>query len=240
MLASMATSERRPSANGAVSPGAAIAARRHALRLTSEDVQALTGGVINPKMLSRLENDHVSPNSLRVSKLTALLSALRWTVAELEEATGVRLDQGLPGTETYSATLRLPVLGSVSAGMRDTDAAMAEPSDYMTVDPHDSGLRGRPADKLVVLVANGDSMVSEQAARQIPHGAKLIVELGAAPRDGDIVVAWMAEREIAVVKQYREQDAVLRSYNPKGPVFRVDDDDIDIRGVVRLVQFRPN
>lgn len=240
MLASMAAAQNRPLINGALTPGAAIRGRRSALRLTSEDVYEMTGGAINQKMLSRLENDHVGIQTLRVTKLTALLSVLKWTVDELEEATGVKLSQGLPGTEAYSPTLRLPILGTVAAGMHDVVHGMAEPVDYLTVDPYASGLRGRDADSLVVLLVDGDSMLSESAARKIPHGANVIVELGAAPSNGDIVVAWLPDRETAVLKEWREEGAVLRSYNPRGPVFRLADTEFDVRGVVRLVQYRPN
>jgi len=240
MLASMAANvTTRPTA-GAISPGAAIAGRRRALGLTIEDVVNLTRGVVNQKLLSRLENDHISASQLKVTKLTALPSALRWTVADLEEATGVKLNEGLPGAEAYAPSLRLPVLGTVAAGLRDVDQSMDHPTDYLSVDPHASGLRGRPFKNLVVVLVDGDSMLSDRASRTIPHGASVIVELGATPVDGDIVAAWVPEYDTAVLKKFNEKDALLRSNNPRGPVFRLIDTDIQIRGVVRLVQYRPN
>lgn len=223
----------------AVRPGAAIAARRRALDLTSEDIAALTKGVINQKLLSRLENDHLSVTQLRVTKLTALLGALRWTVRDLEEATGVTLDQGLPGAETYAPSFRIPILGTISAGLRDVEQSMENPTDYITVDAHAEELRGRPHSALVALRVTGDSMVSESVARSIPAGSRVVVELGAIPSDNDVVAAWLPEHGTAVLKRWREEGAVLRSVNPMGPIFRAADTTIDVRGVVRLVQFRP-
>jgi SOS-response transcriptional repressor LexA len=239
MLDWMTASIPHRSSMGAVSPGSAVAARRRALDLTVDDVVNLTKGVINQKLLSRLENDHVSVAQLRVNKLSALLAALRWTVAELEGATGVSLNEGIPGTESYVPSLRLPVLGTVSAGLRDASQSMSEPIDYITLDPHAAGLRGRPHDRLVVLEVNGDSMMSESVQRSIPHGAQVVIELGGVPVDNDIVAAWLPEFETAVLKRYREHGAVLRSNNPTGPVFRLNDTEIDVRGVVRWVQFKP-
>lgn len=240
MLAMMAATKTQQHATGAISPGSAIAARRRALRMTIEDVVNLTRGVINQKLISRVENDHTSVSQLKVSKLTALLAALRWTVPQLEEATGVKLSEGLPGAESYVPNLRLPVLGTVGAGLRDVDYSMEHPTDYLSIDPHTSGIRGRPTKNLVVFNVNGDSMLSERASRSIPNGSQVIVELGASPENGDIVVAWLPEHETAAIKRYGEEDAVLRSYNPRGPAFRLVDGEAEIRGVVRLVQYRPN
>ena len=234
-----ATTPPRRRTSDAASPGAAIAARRRALDLTSEDITALTKGVINQKLLSRLENDHFIVSQLRVTKLTALLGALRWTVRDLEEATGVTLDQGLPGAETYAPSFRIPILGTISAGLRDVEESMGNPADYITVDAHVDELRGRPNSALVALRVTGDSMVSESVAKSIPAGARVIVEIGAIPSDNDVVAAWLPEHGTAVLKRWREDGAVLRSLNPLGPVFRALDTQIDVRGVVRLVQFRP-
>jgi SOS-response transcriptional repressor LexA len=240
MLASMAANTTTRPFVGAISPGAAIAGRRRALGLTIEDIVNVTRGVVNQKIVSRLENDHIGIQSLKVTKLTALLSALRWTVADLEEATGVKLNEGLPGAEAYTPTLRLPVLGTVAAGLRDVEHSMDNPTDYLSVDPHASGLRGRPAKNLVVVIVDGESMLSDRVSRSIPHGASVIIELGAVPVNGDIVAAWIPDHGTAVLKRYDEEDAVLRSNNPRGPVFRLIDMDVEIRGVVRLVQYRPN
>ena len=240
MLEAMTATHPRPRpTSGAVSPGAAIAARRRALDLRAEDVASLTRGVINEKMLSRLENDHFSITQLRVTKLTALLGALRWTARDLEEATGVTLDQGLPGAETYAPSFRVPVLGTISAGLRDVTQSMESPADYITVDAHAEELRGRPHNALVALKVTGDSMVSENVSRSIPVGARVIVELGAAPVDNDVVAAWLPDYGTAVLKRWREEGAVLRSLNPLGPVFRAADTPVEVRGVVRLVQFKP-
>ena len=94
--------------------------------------------------------------------------------------------------------------------------------------------------RLVVLTVNGDSMVSPNAALSVPHGSMVIVERGAMPTDGELVVAWIDELELSVLKRYDEgDDVVLKSLNPRGPVFRAGEHKIDIRGVVRFYIGRP-
>ena len=201
MLASMAaTAPKRPSVAPS-SPGAAIKARRTYLGLTADDVVELTGGVINLRLLTRLENDHVSPSTLRVGKYRALLAVLKWTPSEFEEA---EMEADFP--------------------------------DHLYLDPSLPGLRNRRESDLVALRVNGDSMVSERAGMTIRPGSHVIVEMGAIPSSGDIVAAWLPQRDLAVIKEYKEgPDSVLRSLNPAGPVFRLGIEPIEIRGVVRAV-----
>src|SRR5690606_7862812 len=119
MLASVALREKERQAVKPSSPGNAIAARRRWLGLTAEDVVERTGGSINLKLLSQLENNHYDPGDLRLSKYKALLDALHWTPAEFEEATGVPplVSDPLPGAEDFEPVLRIPVMGTVSAGL---------------------------------------------------------------------------------------------------------------------------
>lgn len=239
MLATMAaTTPKRPPVAPS-SPGAAIKARRTYLGLTADDVVELTGKVINLRLLTRLENDHISPSTLRVGKYRALLAVLKWTPSEFEEATGVAAVAGepddLPGARPYSPTLRIPIAGSVSAGLQAVQMD-ADFTDHLYLDPSLPGLRNRREADLVALRVNGDSMVSERAGMTIRPGSHVIVELGAIPSDGDIVAAWLPQRDTAVIKEFKEGfDAVLRSLNPAGPVFRLGTEPIEVRGVVRAV-----
>lgn len=224
----------------AVSPGAAIAARRRALGITIDDVVNVTKGVMNQKLLSRIENDHVSLAQLRVSKLAALLSALRWEVADLEEATGVSLGEGLPGAEVYLPSTRVPVLGTLRGGLENVPVSLAAPEDVMTVDPHVDGVRGTPLQSLVAFRVASDSLLSERVARVIPVDATVVVELDASPKRGEVVAAWLPTRGMAVLVVHGEADAVVRTPDPDGPAFRMSSEVSEARGVVRLVQYRPS
>src|SRR5690606_20842069 len=99
-----------------ISPGAAIAARRTYLGLSQQDVVMRSRGVINLKLLSKLENDHTNPATLRLVKYQALLDVLHWTPTEFEEATGVAAAvSDLPGAAPYGPTVEIPLVGTVSA-----------------------------------------------------------------------------------------------------------------------------
>lgn len=239
MLACMAVGRKDRLVVKPASPGAAIAARRRYLGLSQEDVVRLTNGAINLKLLSQLENDHKHPKTMRLAKYQALLSALRWTPAEFEEATGVPplTSDPLPGAEDFEPVLRIPVMGTVSAGLAAFEE-IVEADSFVQVDPRLApGLASIPPDALVALTVNGDSMISDSAARMVPHGAHVVVEVGAIPTHGDLVVAWLPNRETLVIKLYQEgRDVVLKSYNPRGPVFRLGEEPIEVRGVVRMVQ----
>ena len=223
----------------AVTPGAAVAARRRALGITIEDVVNVTKGAMNQKLLSRIENDHVNLTQLRVSKLAALLSALRWEVADLEAATGVTLGDGLPGAGVYLPSMRVPVLGTLRGGLSDVASLMADPVDVLTVDPHVDGLRGVDASAMVAFVVAEDSLLSDEVAARVPAGSTVIVELNAKPRPGDVIAAWLPSREMAALTAFGQHDAVVRTPDPTGPAFRLTNEAAEVRGVVRLVQYRP-
>lgn len=69
--------------------GQAIKARRQALGLTQEDIEAITQDAISQKTVSDLEVGRVHPLKLGAEKFLALLSALRWTPEEFAQATGL-------------------------------------------------------------------------------------------------------------------------------------------------------
>jgi len=222
------------------SAGAAIKARRLYLGLSQEEVAERTRGVINMRMLSRLENNHKSPSSLSLSKYNALVRVLQWSTQEFKEATGAApVTESLPNSLEYSPSSRIPIVGSVSAGLTTVGGDMTE-LDTLPVDLAAAGLHHVNEHDLVWMRVNGDSMISETVSKSIPHGSMVLVEIGAIAQNHDVVVAWLEHREAAVIKQYRESaDVILRSYNPRGPLFRLEDEPVDVRGVVRLVQYRP-
>jgi SOS-response transcriptional repressor LexA len=224
------------------SVGAAIKARRAFLGINAEDVVELTGGIVSLKLLSKLENNHTSVASLKLGRYRSLLSALQLTPAEFEELTGVTAalpePEEMPNATAFLPTLRIPIAGTVSAGLRSVNVSDA--TDHLALDPGLPGLRGRASTNLVALRVNGDSMVSDRASNSIRPGAHVIVELGALPSNGDIVAAWLPDRDTAVIKEFREgSDVVLRSLNPTGPVFRLGEEAVEVRGVVRMILSYP-
>lgn len=208
--------------------GRAIKARRAYLGKTGEDIETETNGVIYKKLLSRIETGKKSLSSLRLAEYETLLRALEWSQEEFVEQTGSSLP--IPHSEVYNPSLKVPILGTVSAGVRNVE--IGEANDFLYIDP---GLvRGRQ--NLAVLRVNGDSMASENTAKDIPEGSMVVFEYGAVPLPGDTVIAWVEEYEIAVIKLFEEHPtAVLKSHNPRGPIFRAGDVTMDVRGVVRLV-----
>lgn len=215
--------------------GRAIAARRTLIGKTQPDIERETNGELYVKLLSRLETGKKPLHELAYSKLRTLIAALDWDATEFANANGVDTSSvSLPSSRPYNATHPVPIFSSVSAGLSPTVQ-----DDYVighfTLDPAVSGLRGRNMNNMRIMTVNGDSMASPSVANDIPHGSHIVVELGAAPTDGDIVVAWIDDLEVAVLKRFEEGGTtVLTSYNPSGPVFRAAEHDIDVRGVVRL------
>lgn len=221
--------------------GRAIAARRAFLDKSRAQIVVETNGVIYEKLLARIETGEKSISSLRLTEYNALLEALEWSPSVFTESTGVEMPAAdpIPGSVPFDASVRIPIYGSVSAGLSQAEIDDA-PTDFLSLDPSLPGIKGRPVSALGVLTVNGESMISPVAAQGIPEGSMVLVEWGAVPRNDDLVVAWLSEHETAVLKQYGEGgEVILRSFNPRGPVFRLGSTLADVRGVVRLIMRRP-
>jgi len=221
--------------------GARIAGRRGYLKLSRPRIAELTNGVLYERLQKRIEDGDKAVRTLRVDQIAAYMQALEWTREDFERETGVELPDdhaGVPGSEPYEGGLMVGYFGTVSAGLQDIQDE-GDPERMIPIDPALPGLKGRTKGHLGLLRVNGDSMVSPKAAESIPEGSMVLVEWGAAPAQGDIVVAWLESHETAVLKQYQEgTDVVLRSFNPKGPVFRAEEMPT-VRGVVRTVMRKP-
>jgi SOS-response transcriptional repressor LexA len=222
-------------------PGHAIRVRRAELDLTREGVSDATRGHVSPKTIQRYETNEQDLSVMNLNTYRALLEALRWTATDFQRATGVNVRAPeIPGAHEYRSTIEVTFVGAASAGLGH-DVEMNETHEMVPLDARLPGLMNRAADTLRLVSINGNSMVSENAAKGIVPGSMVVVEIDAVPRDNDIVVAWLPEREAVVVKRFREDsDAILRSISPRGPVFRVSEEDIEVRGVVRTVIFNPN
>lgn len=215
-------------------PGRTIASRRAYLGKSGPDIDAETDGAIYVKLLSRIETGKKQLKDLPYSKLRRLMYALEWTPQEFAQETGLELSApAIPTAEPYTPRFEVPIFETVAAGLASTPSEDEIVGTY-PLDPSLAGLRGRNVEHMVVVTVNGDSMASPDVMNDIPDGSMVVVELGARPREGDVVVAWIEAENVAVIKRYGvDHHAVLTSYSHNGPVFRANEYDIDIRGVAR-------
>jgi repressor LexA len=228
----------------------ALRERRQSLDKSQAEV-AREAALLNQTEVSRLERGMVHPTlGLGAAKLKALLKALEWSWSEFARATGLELDftQGVEsrtfsGPHPYTPGLGIPLLGTVSAGMKAVEL-YENPASRLLVD--ESFLpKGTRLDRLFALQVEGDSMVSEEITG-IPPGAVVIAEQGRRPEPGDVVVVWVRclgeNYEGGVLKVWSdgEDGQVLKSWNPRGPVFRLlDCEEMRVQGIVRLVLTTP-
>jgi transcriptional regulator with XRE-family HTH domain len=65
--------------------------RQEGQRLTQEDIAARTGDAVSQRTVSHLEAGSIDLGSIAATRLAALTRALKWSLADLQEATGVDL-----------------------------------------------------------------------------------------------------------------------------------------------------
>lgn len=219
---------------GRSGPGRRVAARLTYLGKSGPDVEAETNGAIYEKLLSEIRTGKKQLKNLPYSKLRHLMFALEWSPDEFAIETGIEMPTAsIPNSKPYAPHHEVPVYETVAAGLASTPSEDEVVGVYY-LDPSLAGLRGRNVESMVVVTVNGDSMASPDVLKDIPDGSMVVVELGARPREGDVVVAWIEAKDVAVLKRYGpDHHAILTSYKPDGPVFRASEHDIDIRGVVR-------
>lgn len=143
--------------------------------------------------------------------------------------------------EAVQLAIPIPDYGSVAAGIVGFEMS-EHPLRYVHYSREEIPDGIEDLSRLYLVRANGDSMFQEGMKRPVPDGALLLVEAGALPQDGDVVLAYIEERELGVVKEYwTEDDAVLlRSYRKGGPTFWSSDyPSMRIVGVVRRVTYTP-
>jgi SOS-response transcriptional repressor LexA len=181
---------------------------------------------------------------------TQLAKSLEWSDHELVEATGVAVPVHQPAilaTETAfldrygdlaELTVRLPLYGSLAAGIEGFEFHK-EAEEFIDYDRRELP-KGIDVAKLYVVRANGNSMYEENMTRPVPDGSMLLVEGKALPVDRQVVVAYIPELEIGVVKQFRNMpdDVLLKSYRQGGPVFWASQyPEMRVEGVVRRVTY---
>lgn len=122
-------------------------------------------------------------------------------------------------------------LGSVSAGL-DGDG-VADAIDYLGV--ADYFLGDYNPEDLYLLEVTGDSMVSDDARQYVPPGSIIIVHERLEPLPGQVIVAWLENEDMGVLKVYEEKDGEtwLLSYNSNHAPIRVTEETpASLRGVM--------
>lgn len=122
-------------------------------------------------------------------------------------------------------------LGTVSAGLTGDGVAM--PIDWLSVSDYFIG--GYKPEDLYALEVTGDSMVSEEARRRVPPGSIILVHERLAPEPGQLVVVWLEQQDIGVLKEYRQDDdgTWLLSRNPDyAPIYVNEGNPGLMRGVM--------
>jgi SOS-response transcriptional repressor LexA len=206
------------------------------------------GESITADHLAKLEGGHRYLQNAAVSTREAIRTILKIDPETWYKDTGLYVPTESNGSKPgflervgYEAdfSLELPAYGSLAAGIHGFEH-QEHPERFMRFDrrelPQGVNLR-----KLYVVRVNGDSMYQENMRRPIPDGAWLVVEAGAVPAEGSIVVAYIPEKEIGVVKEYARvgNDVVLRSFKRGGPMFWSSEfPDMRVQGVVRAVTYK--
>ncbi|PJI55217.1 hypothetical protein CTI14_06835 [Methylobacterium radiotolerans] len=221
-------------------------------------------GIPQPSYLSHMVNGRV--NWVESHYFSHLASALGLTFREIQELRPDSVTQMMAAALQIGADLAsdimdpdqsardlvkmgaypingrypVPVLGDVAAGGRnDTFVSIEEAEEEIDVG-YDLARR-YGLSNLYGLRVNGDSMYSERVRFSVPNGSTLIVHREMQPTRGDLVIAYIEDLDLGVVKEYGEpEDVALSSYNPRGPIYRANEHRIRICGVVVEVRFRPH
>lgn len=111
-------------------------------------------------------------------------------------------------------------MGEVSAGLLGNGAA--EPPQMIEVPS--AFLESYSPDDVYALRVNGSSTLSGDARRNIADGSIVLVNERLQPLDGQMVVAWLHDEDLGVIKAWRPKGerVWLVSYNGKHPPIAVD------------------
>lgn len=207
--------------------GQAIKARRQALGLTQEDIEAVTQDAISQKTVSDLEVGRVHPLKLGAEKFLALLSALRWTPEEFAQATGLEVPLVYrPSGEPREDVVWLPVVASGTAGRPWPEAGVLPvPKEFV-----------RPGSMLIRVegdsmdtgdddgLRDGDLVLVDRNLRDLRPGKVFALEIL-----GDGITIKRAKKT--------KRGWVFVSDNPAGPV--LEPDEVNVLGeVYRKISIR--
>ena len=204
---------------------------------TVQYLSALEGGRYNP-----LNSDHF-PSLVQFYRLPREeIERIRpGTIVEVVAAPDPdqsALDLVRLGGTPINTEYLIPMLGDVAAGGRNTGFPNMQFDE--TIDAGRELAERYGISYLYALRVTGDSMYSERARFSVPDGSTLIVHRELEPVRGDIVVAYIEDLDLGVVKEYGEpEDVTLSSYNPTGPLYRANQHRIRLCGVVVEARHKP-
>jgi SOS-response transcriptional repressor LexA len=125
--------------------------------------------------------------------------------------------------EVHPHWVAFPVFGTVDAG--DVSAAAPIEDEVAYIPVEHLVRKGALRDNVRVFHVNGSCMVSDEVKRiekNYAPGDYVAVDTGRAPQPGDVVVAWVDEREIMVIKRWQvdQFDVTLHPLASSRPALR--------------------
>lgn len=209
---------------------------REGVRVTQEEVSARTNDLVAQRTVSHLEKGTVDLASLAITRVAALARALRWTLYELQQATGVDLGIEEPTAKGFQAfpleTRRVRHGGIVGAGWNLHSMSTGSHAERWIPDaPY---LRKFDDDTLFTLEVRGESMTCVDVRFSVPEGTTVIMAK-IDPQPGDIIAVYLPALEMGILKVFRPQEdsVILESYNREHLPIRMDEHtEFEIQGVM--------
>jgi len=222
-------------------PGEFIKHLREERGLSLREAAKRSGGLVSHTHIAELEKRPGAWDRVTLSTLEGLARAYDIDIQELVALTkkpiGVRGALEQMGARPVTTTMKVPIVGTVSAGRGETTV---EPEGELEVP--EEVLRRYRHYSLFALRVTGDSMYCEDLPVSIPPGAYVVAAAELSPQPGDVVVAWHEPTQTGYLKEWhpRREHQVLRSWNPDVPPILVQpEDEIAVQGVVVNVTFDP-
>lgn len=226
-------------------PGDRLREIRESLGLSARAAEKLTDPRVTHSNIGKIESGRTPWENVQLSTINGLARAYGMTQEQLLAEVSGKSSQGNESQglksrvqEKESSVIRIPAfdVGKLAAGLHGYEH-QETPDRYMAFLPAEVP-RGVPPEKLFMVQVGGDSMFEQGMPRAIPEGAWLMVERTSMAAPGQIVVAYIPDLDIAVVKQLQRDEAnrnyLLQSYKVGGPTFWAQEHpDMRIQGVVR-------
>ncbi|GGK24343.1 hypothetical protein GCM10008955_17390 [Deinococcus malanensis] len=213
----------RPTERTRSALGQCLEARRKELRLSGQDIERFSRGILSQRTVSRLEYGDITLRELRTAQRAALADVLGWTVEEFEAHTGHELGFGRLGTpgEPYDAfdpppevqgpfkAVAVPYCGE----LRQAFEPSRLPRQKIWLDKVLLPPEGR-GDLFAFQL--GETYVDERAKAELPRRGVLILEVGRTAREGELAVVRLCRQPGAVIVTHRGDVAhyVLNSSRP--------------------------
>ncbi len=224
----------------------ALRNRRDELGLSQEELAEKTDDLVSQSAVSDLETGRADFAKVETRRIVSLARALKWTLGDLQTATGFDLGVREPPSnlEDKFEGVYIPVYGKVSAGSDEPEPLEGEELGIPNYILKSLQIRN-PQRELAGYLVNGNSMFYASdgvRSRGLKHGDFIAVHRFATPKNDDMVVFWDKKNEKMLVKMYEETDewVVFKSINSSAnPPITRRHDDIHVYGVVVFKAGRP-